>query len=1100
MKKNRGFTITELLAVVVILGLIVAIAVPVYFNVSKSVRENEYKSKKSYIESIASRYAEENNATTAQVFSVGQLVASGYMSAEDYVDSDGTSIPYLANPTNSNDNLACHTVTITVENYDYNASMSDESNCEIVTSEVKASEMGIKAYKLYGDSVGSEINIIGQSIDWVNTDVLISVNPKYEWNSMSLSINGETKEVDKEKVCTSPVVSDCSNIIIVRAEVILKNTVAISVQTEDKVNATTIEVKIDKEAPTVTTEKNDAWVSENKQTIVYASDGSGSGAKSVYVTSTNVRPNVGTNSCTISNRCFSVSDEITGTILVEGLNNGIYYLWGMDKAGNLAMTSTVLTITNVDDSPAIGEMTVRSSKSEYNSKEVVVSLNASDSESGVVEACVTTEDSSANCNWQSYTSDIFTTNYQIATDEGSGNNYTIYGFIKDGVGHVTKLGSKPYSVYKACSIVKYVNGKEAYDSNLNTRCPEQDKVNEAYFNTGKQVNEIMKKLANGNGATYSTGDTLIQGFQKSDALQNNSVLLSSSNSPLPIYAWYKNNTIYWYTQAEDVYLNKDSNWMFYNFSGMKTLNLNDVDSSKVTSMYYMFGRMFELTSLDLGDKFDTSNVTSMTAMFDMDFLLKSKLTSLNLGDKFDTSKVTSMYSMFHGLNSLTSLDLGDKFDTSNVTSMGFMFVYMKSLTSLDLGDKFDTSKVTGMSGMFNGMSSLTSLDLGDKFDTSNVTDMTGGNGPIFEYCSSLTTLDLGDKFNTSKITNMDRLFQGMSSLTSLNLGKSFDTSNATSMKSMFSGLSSLTSLDLGDHFDTSKVTSMNSMFYGMKSLTSLDLGEHFNTSNVTSMSSMFNGVRSLSSLNIGSWNTSNVTTMEAMFASMNSLTTLDIGSWNTSSVTNMKEMFDNNGKLTTLNVNGLNTSNVTTMEGMFRNDKSLTNLDLSSFDTTNVTNMHDMFDGATAITSLDLSNFNTSKVTTMEGMFASMYELTSLNVSSFDTSNVTNMGAMFAKDSKLTTLDLSNFNTSSVTTMYGKGYFDPSSIYYTGMFGQMSNLTTIYVGNNFNVNNVSDSTKMFEQDYKLVGGSGTKYNSSRVDKTYARVDGGTSSPGYLTRK
>lgn len=39
---------------------------------------------------------------------------------------------------------------------------------------------------------------------------------------------------------------------------------------------------------------------------------------------------------------------------------------------------------------------------------------------------------------------------------------------------------------------------------------------------------------------------------------------------------------------------------------------------------------------------------------------------------------------------------------------------------------------------------------------------------------------------------------------------------------------------------------------------------------------------------------------------------------------------------------------------------------------------------------------------------------------------------------------------------------------------------------------------MFGGCTSLVGGSGTTYNSSYIDKTYAHIDGGTSSPGYLT--
>ena len=41
---------------------------------------------------------------------------------------------------------------------------------------------------------------------------------------------------------------------------------------------------------------------------------------------------------------------------------------------------------------------------------------------------------------------------------------------------------------------------------------------------------------------------------------------------------------------------------------------------------------------------------------------------------------------------------------------------------------------------------------------------------------------------------------------------------------------------------------------------------------------------------------------------------------------------------------------------------------------------------------------------------------------------------------------------------------------------------------------------MFNYDISLVGGSGTKYNSSYIDITYAKIDEGLDSPGYLTLK
>jgi len=47
---------------------------------------------------------------------------------------------------------------------------------------------------------------------------------------------------------------------------------------------------------------------------------------------------------------------------------------------------------------------------------------------------------------------------------------------------------------------------------------------------------------------------------------------------------------------------------------------------------------------------------------------------------------------------------------------------------------------------------------------------------------------------------------------------------------------------------------------------------------------------------------------------------------------------------------------------------------------------------------------------------------------------------------------------------------------------------------------VLNSTSMFWKCTNLKGGEGTIFKSSNDGKTYARVDGGTSSPGYLTAK
>ena len=68
------------------------------------------------------------------------------------------------------------------------------------------------------------------------------------------------------------------------------------------------------------------------------------------------------------------------------------------------------------------------------------------------------------------------------------------------------------------------------------------------------------------------------------------------------------------------------------------------------------------------------------------------------------------------------------------------------------------------------------------------------------------------------------------------------------------------------------------------------------------------------------------------------------------------------------------------------------------------------------------------------------------------------------------------------------------------MFYNCPELKTIYVSNDWTVDNVTASEAMFFGCTKLVGGQGTTYNEDLTSKKYARIDGGKSNPGYFTLK
>ena len=66
------------------------------------------------------------------------------------------------------------------------------------------------------------------------------------------------------------------------------------------------------------------------------------------------------------------------------------------------------------------------------------------------------------------------------------------------------------------------------------------------------------------------------------------------------------------------------------------------------------------------------------------------------------------------------------------------------------------------------------------------------------------------------------------------------------------------------------------------------------------------------------------------------------------------------------------------------------------------------------------------------------------------------------------------------------------------MFYDCTKLKTIYASNHFTT--PKNSNNMFTNCDNLIGGQGTKYNSSNTNGKYAHIDGGTANPGYLTDK
>ena len=603
----------------------------------------------------------------------------------------------------------------------------------------------------------------------------------------------------------------------------------------------------------------------------------------------------------------------------------------------------------------------------------------------------------------------------------------------------------------------------------------------------------------------------------------------------------------------------DMNNMFYNCNALTGITFgSNWNTSKVTDISYMFEACSALTSLNLSS-FNTDNVTSINGIFEG----CTSLGSITFGSGWTNSKLTTTYCMFKDCSALTSLDLSS-FNVGNVenvsqmfegcsnlvtlnlsgwniakltnysdmfknctklaslnvsgwtntllTSLSYLFANLPALTSINM-NSFNIGSATDLSGMFSGCSSLRGVNL-SSFNTANVTTVSG----MFAGCTALNAVTFGSGWTNTKLTSLSGLFDGCSSLASI-VWSSFNTSHITNMSNMFRGCSALTSLNLNT-INTKNVTNMGGMFNGCTNLTSITYGSNWDTSKVTYMSNMFKNCSAMTGINLSSYNTASLTDMSSMFSGCTKLTGITYGSdWNTLKVQNMSYLFEDCSAFTAINLSKYNTSSVTRMSGMFKGCSKLESITYGSgWNTANVTNMDWMFLDCAALVTLNLSSYNTASVTNMSLMFKGCTHLTSIpGISVLNTSNLKNVSSMFQECISLTTLALSGWNATkledtsymfqgctALSTLDICSWSTPMLYQLNYMFANCSNLTTVYAGSGWVTPDIWPywADHMFQGcSSKLKGSQGTTWSSSNPDdNTYARIDGGTSKPGYFTEK
>ena len=258
MKKtnnNRGFTLTELIAVIVIIGILISVGTITFINVRNKVLKKDYNNLVTYLETKASEYANDTNITT---ISVEDLIKEGYVNPDDQDN--------VYNP-ETKESMNCYIIKSTFEDGKYVAKLAqdlgkEEGKCKTYTKTNRFSMCKYNNETKKCDNLDKDVwynKDITLGVKYSNKDEIISdANATFNWTST----NGFSSQ---------------ENLVETKTNVISQNTYKCEITIGENIDEVNAVINIDKQAPTILDIKYDKnWASE-KNVVVEAYDMDGSG-------------------------------------------------------------------------------------------------------------------------------------------------------------------------------------------------------------------------------------------------------------------------------------------------------------------------------------------------------------------------------------------------------------------------------------------------------------------------------------------------------------------------------------------------------------------------------------------------------------------------------------------------------------------------------------------------------------------------------------------------------------------------------------------------------------------------------------------------------
>ena len=308
MKNKKGFTLIELIAVLVVLSILITSSVAVFINIRNSVLRKEKNNLITYLETKAIEYANETNVTAV---SVEDLIKIGLIKPDDETD--------IYDPV-TRESMNCYIIDLVWEDGEYKAKFGSNVGKNGTT----CNEYTRRKNLVICQVVGNNCNDI-KNEQWFKDDITIGLK----------FVNGKRiiKESGYEISWKSNTgISSIEDTIKTNVDLIANINYTAKVIKDNEVSEASQIVNIDKEAPIINEIKYNTNWSKSKEIEIIASDGLGSGVEGYVIVLEN-------------EKCSGYNTNNKITIK----SNGNYKVCIRDKAGN--ETEKVIKVSTIDTKP-----------------------------------------------------------------------------------------------------------------------------------------------------------------------------------------------------------------------------------------------------------------------------------------------------------------------------------------------------------------------------------------------------------------------------------------------------------------------------------------------------------------------------------------------------------------------------------------------------------------------------------------------------------------------------------------------------------------------------------------------------------------------------